>query len=536
MKSFLSRFGALISLVLSGFDRLRLVGDSRLLNNDRGVQSYCYQRDVQYTAFPDHAAQLTNLLRKETERQASEQGVPLRHLNRADVDKEALALGLAQHQPGRTGRIAVLTSVETCLTYRLRSNGLGRAYPTKERAKCLHYYHYFRHQDLGLCYVRVQSWFPFTIRVGLNGRQWLFRQLEARRVPFTKCNNLLVSVADPELAQRLLDEQPQADWVTVLTNLVQPVQPLWSYLHDTARTPYYWMTEQSEWATDFIFRSGAELAKWYPRWLRHGLETLQCKDVLRFLGKKVPAHGYGRCNGEVKIDFRERVEGTRLKFWYDTNSLKMYDKPCTPDQESLAPRAADYPDGPRGFRLETTINQAGAFQVFRRPEGADDETLPSWRRMRKGVADMPRRAEVGQVSNNHLAESLASIADTHTLGELLKGLGEPVIVAGQRQARALNLTGQDGRFLQALADGSFLINGLRNRDLRVALYGEASTAAERRRQAAAVTRQLAIWRAHGILHKVPKTHRYQLSAAGRRLVSTWLAATATDITRFAAAA
>lgn len=540
MRSFLSRFGSLISFVLSGFDRLRLVGDSRLLNNQRGVQSYLYQQHVRYVDFPAHAQSLTEQLRCETERRANDQGVPLRHLNRADVDKEALALELARQQQRRTGPIAVLTSVETCLTYRLRKNDSGYVYPVKERGKCLHYYHYFRHADLGLCYVRVQSWFPFTIRVGLNGRQWLFRQLEARSVPFQKCRNLLVSVADPQLAQQLLDEQPKADWISLLTNLVQPVQPLWSYLHDTARVPYYWMTEQSEWATDFLFHSAADLAQWYPRWLRHGLETLQCKDVLRFLGKQ-PKHGYGHCTGEVKIDFREREEGTRLKFWYDTNSVKCYDKSTAPDNEGFPPLVAgslpEAADGPRGFRLETTINQAEAFQVFRRPEGADDDTPPSWRTMRKGVVDMPRRAEVGQASNNRLAESLATVADTETLGELLQGLGEPVIVDGKRRARALNpLTGKDGRLLRALADGKFLIHGFRNRDIRIALHGDTSPAADQRRQAAAVTRQLALLKAHAVIHKLPKTHRYQLTALGRRIVSALLNAHASDVTRLAAAA
>lgn len=37
MKSFLSRFGALILSVLSGFDRLRFRGCSRLLSNPRGA-------------------------------------------------------------------------------------------------------------------------------------------------------------------------------------------------------------------------------------------------------------------------------------------------------------------------------------------------------------------------------------------------------------------------------------------------------------------------------------------------------------------
>jgi hypothetical protein len=519
MKNFLSRFGVLISFVLSGFDRLRFVGESRLLNSARGVDSYLYQQHIRYTDFPDHAEDLTRRLRAQTEQQAKRDGVPLLPLNHADVDKEALALELAERHGRTAGRIAVLSAVETCLTYRLRKNSIGWIKPVKERAKCLHYYHYFLHPDLGLCYVRVQSWFPFAIRVGLNGREWLYRQLERRGIPFQRRHNLLVSVNDPAVAQALLDEQRRTDWPTLLGDLVRPVQPLWAYLHEQVRTPYYWMTEQSEWASDFVFHSADALAAWYRRWLRHGIETLQCKDVLRYLGKKVPDRGYGGCTGEVKIDLRDRVEGTRLKFWYGSNSIKIYDKEA------------------QAFRIETTINQPQGFKVYRTKEGEDANAPKSWQPMRKGVADLDRRAEVSAAANNRLAESLATLAEPHTLGELLKPLGRPVIVGGRRMARALNpLTGKDGTLLRALAHGAWLLKGFRNADLRVTLYGQAHDTADRRRQAACVTRQLALLRAHGLIVRVTKSYRYHLSAAGRRIVTALLTAHASDVTRLAASA
>jgi hypothetical protein len=519
MRSFLSRFGSLIKFVLSGFDRLRLVGESRLLNNARGVDSYLFQRHVRYTDFPDHAEDLTRTLRRQTEQGAQEEGVPLVPLNHADVDKEALALELAQAHGRTGGRVAVLSAVETCLTYRLRKNLVGWIKPVKERAKCLHYYHYFLHPDLGLCYVRVQSWFPFAIRVGLNGREWLYRQLEQRGVKFQRHHNLLLEVEAPTLAQDLLDQQRHAHWPTLLSRLVRPVQPLWAYLHEQARTPYYWMTEQSEWASDFVFHSPAALAEWYRRWLRHGLDVLQCRDVLRYLGKKVPRHGYGSCTGEIKIDLRTRVEGTRLKFWYDTNSIKIYDKEA------------------QAFRIETTINQPRGFQVYRTKEGQPPDAPKSWQAMRKGVADLNRRAEVSQAANNRLAESLASVAEPNTLGELLRPLGRPVVAGGRRQARALNpLTGPDGALLRAVAQGEFLLKGFRNADLRVALYGQADNADQRRGQASKVTRQLALLRAHGLILKVAKTHRYHLTASGRRIVTALLAAQASDVNRLTASA
>jgi hypothetical protein len=519
MKSFLSRFGSLISLVLSGFDRLRFWGESRVLNNARGVDSYLYQEHIRYTGFIAHIKSLTDTLCSQTEQQAQHEGVPLRHLNSPELDKEATALALAQKHQRTSGRVALLTSVELCSVYRVRKNEAGWIKPVKERGKCLHYYHYFLHPDLGLCYVRVQSWFPFAIRVGLNGRQWLYRQLEQRGVPFHKRNNLLLSVADPTLAQELLDAQRRTPWTTLLSDLVRPLQPLWTYLHDTVNKPYYWMTEQSEWATDFVFRTPADLAVWYRRWLKHGIETLQCKDVLRYLGKKVPQRGYGGCTGEVKMDLRDRLEGTRLKFWYNSNSLKIYDKEA------------------KAFRIETTINQPRGFKVFRTKEGDDDNAAKAWHTLRKGVADLDRRAEVSHAANNRLAESLATVAEPASLGEVLKPLGQPVFSEGHRRARALNpLTGADGTLLRALAQGAFLIKGFRNADVRRALHGEAPKDDQRRRQAASVTRQLALLRAHGVIVKVPKSHRYHLSASGRRIVTALQAAHASDVNRLAASA
>jgi hypothetical protein len=519
MKSFLSRFGHLLRCVLSGFDRLRFRGESRLLNNARGVDSYLYQQHVRYVDFPAHAERLTQDLRRQTEARAKEAGIPLRPLNSPEIDKEAVARELAAQQQRTSGPLAVLSCVESCSVYRLRKNSVGWIKPVRIPGKCLHYYHYFLHEALGLCYVRVQSWFPFTIHVGLNGRQWLYRQLEQRGVPFQRRQNLLLDVADPALAQDLLDSQPRQDWPALLSALVEPVQPLWAYLHEQVRTPYYWTTEQSEWATDFVFHTPAELARWYPHWLRHGIETLQCKDVLRFLGKKVPPDSYGNCTGEAKIDLRERVEGARLKFWYGSNSLKIYDKEA------------------HALRIETTINQPRGFKVYRTKENAAPEAAKSWQAMRKGVVDLPRRAEVSQAANNRLAESLATVAEPNTLGALLKPLGQPVIVAGRRRARALNpLTGADGTLLRLLGQGAYLLNGWRNRDVREALHGAGAPVAERRRQAAAVTRQLALLRAHGLIVRVAKTHRYHLSAAGRRVVTALLAAHASDVSRLATGA
>jgi hypothetical protein len=517
VKTFLSRFGALVLSVLSGFDRLRFRGCSRLLCNARGAQSYLYQRGLRFTDYAAHTRQLTNTLVRQTEALAAADGDGVHYLNSPNTDKEATALAIAQQRGLTSGRIAILSCVEGCRTYRVRKNTRGHIDLVGEPARCQHYYHYFLHEQLGLCYVRLQSWFPFTMRIGLNGRQWLYRQLQHEGLGYRRQDNLLLEVDDWQRAQQLLAAQAHADWPALLDGLAADTNPLLPYLRDQARVPYYWVTEQSEWATDLLFRDPVGLADLYPRLTRHAIEVLGCRDVLRFLGRRVSAAGYGRYTGEVKADYGQRREGLRVKFWHDTNSVKAYDK------------------FGRALRLETTINQADSFKVYRAKEGAADGPR-SWLPLRKGVADLPRQAEVSQRANERLAESLAGSADAVPLGKLLEPLGRPVFWDGQR-ARALNpLTGADGALLRAIARGDFLLQGLRNRDLRVALYGAPADEAEQRRQASSVTRQLRLLRAHRIIIKIQKTHRYQVSAAGRRILSALLSAHAADVTRLAAAA
>lgn len=516
MPSFLRRFGALILFALSGFDRLRFRGASRLLCNPRGVNSYLYQHDLLIKEFPDHAQQLTESLVRGTEALAQADGYPIHYLPSPNSDKEATARELAQQRGCTSGRLAILSCVESCRTFRVRKNqATGHIELRAEEGRCQHFYHYFLHEQVGLCYVRLQSWFPFTMRVGLNGREWLYRQLQREQIGYQRQDNKLLAVEDWARAQQLLDAQLHTDWPALLNGLAAQTNPLLPYLQDEARVPYYWMTEQSEWATDILFREPAALAELYPRFLRHGIEVLDCRDILRFLGRKMPDHAFDpRFQGEVKADYRERHEGLRLKLWYGANSVKAYDF------------------SPTGLRLETTVNQPTGFTVYRPKEG-DDTGDKSWLKLRKGVADLHRQAEVSQRANDRLAESLATVAEPTPLGKLVEPLGRPIFQDGKR-SRALNpLTGPDGALLRAIAHGDFLLQGFRNRDVRQALHGTATDLTTQRRQSAAVTRKLRLLRAHGLIFKVQKTQRYQVTAPGRRILTALLTAYAADASQLA---
>lgn len=518
MKNFIQRFGKNILGVLHGFDRIRFRGTRRFLANVAGMMSFLWQRQVLLKDFKTFAGNLTAEVRQAAEEVAVKQGRPVVYLPNSAMDKEAWARDLAKRDGIRQGLIGVLKSVECCWSYEVGPNRAKKELELRGRpSKCLHYYHYFLDPQVGLVYVRLQTWFPFTVYVGMNGREWLARQMDRFGLSYQRRDNCFAWIEDWARAQQLLDKQLRTAWPGLLNRLLGQANPALAIV-DAHPTPYYWSLEEGEWASDLAFASPTALAELAPRLFRHAWLNFDSGDVMRFLGSKaVTEHGpHGNFEGEVVTDLKRRVEGTRIKHRLHGNWIKMYDK-----QGSV-------------LRVETVINNTRDMKVYRRKEG-DEDGEKSWQRLRKGVADIQRRAQISQAANERYGEALASVDDSRSLAELAETVCQPASWKGKR-ARALNpLAPADAQLLEAVNRGEFAINGFRNRDLRELLFPKPSTdEAEQRRQSAAVTRKLRLLRAHRLIHKVPKTHRYQLSPHGRDVINALLAARQASIAKLAA--
>lgn len=520
MKTFIGRFGKSILGVLHGFDRIRFRGTRRLLANVGGMLAYLWKRQVFLKDFKAFAGNITAQVRQAAEEVAESQGRPVEYLHNSAMDKEAWARQIAQRDGIQQGLIGVLKSVECCWSYEVGPNRAQKKLELRGKpSKCLHYYHYFNDAQVGLVYVRLQTWFPFTVHVGMNGREWLAWQMERIGLGYRRRDNCFPWIEDWARAQQLLDEQLRTDWPALLNRLLHQANPALSIV-DSYPTPYYWSMEEGEWASDTAFTTPAALGALAPRLFRHAWLNFGSGDVMRFLGSRgVTEHGpNGNFKGEVVTDLKRRPEGVRIKHRLNHNWIKMYDK-----QGSV-------------LRVETVINDPRDMKVYRAKEG-DDSREKSWQRLRKGVADVHRRAEISQAANERYVEALATVDDSRSLAELAEAVCQPVTRQGKR-TRALNpLAPEDARLLEAVNRGEFVINGFRNRDLRALWFPKAAPdAAEQRRQAAAITRKLRLLRAHGLIHKIPKTHRYQMSPHGREIINALLAARQTSTAKLAEAA
>jgi hypothetical protein len=391
--------------------------------------------------------------------------------------------------------------------------------------KCLHYYWYEIHPECGFLHLRLRTWFPFDVQICLNGREWLARQLDRAGLGYERYDNCFAHVADFARAQALLEAQLRTDWPLLLAGIAQTVNPRWEELFGDFCPGYYWTTYQSEWATDLVFRDPQWLRRLYPLLLRHGMTSLGSDDVLRFLGRQIPAQGKvpGTIRAEVTSAVKSRPEGVRIKHRVNSNSVKAYDKAYTAQRAVL--------------RAETTLNDVSDLKVYRSKEGGP-EAEKDWRRLRRGVADLQRRAQVSQAANERYLEALTSVDDGATLEERLLRITAPATWKGKRVRALQPFAAADMALLAAVSRGEFTLNGLRNRDLRRVLFGaeDAVPPEEVRRRAGRVTRQLRLLRAHGLLQKVAHTHRYQVTAQGREILTAILSARHTPIAQLAQAA
>jgi hypothetical protein len=209
--------------------------------------------------------------------------------------------------------------------------------------------------------------------------------------------------------------------------------------------------------------------------IRENLDLGRPDQVQRIFGRRVTSQTPGR--------FRTRVltEGVTpsLHIDYKRSRIKQYHK-----------------EG-RALRTETTINDARDFRIGKR------------------LVNLPALRQVGFQANRRLLD-VQRISQDCALGEdAFRRVNEPVTVDGQR-ASALRFADRAAQaLLSALLVFRLLPRGFSNRDLRdhwAPLLGKAPAALT----PGQMTYHLRRLRLHGLIERMPRTHRYRVTDSGWR--------------------
>jgi hypothetical protein len=482
--------------VLSCFDRLIFRGHLPL-SYPRGLEGFLHKEDVLFKDFKHYAPQVAERVKAHVKQQVEQAGAPFRHLPKKERMEEEARRRVAEHGI-RAGIVCGFAQLETCRTYRL-AYGEGRPHLRKDYRRCTVLYVFMMHRLLGLIHVKLETWFPLTMQVYVNGHDFVAKKLDALGIAYRLQDNAFSDIENLQAAQACADRLVKQPWRKLLETLARQFNPLLG--QELEGQEYYWVTDQAEYATDVLFKDAKVLARFYPRLVEHARACLSAEDVLKFLGRKLVGTFAGEVRthvGRVRSHDGKRFEGVRVKHSMKSNVLKMYNKSACL------------------LRLETVINDPTEFRVRRWQRG---QRRLTWQPLRKGVAWLWRYAEVSRSANARYLEALAVVDDDGVVRAQLDQLTRPAKFQGKAKRALQPLSPAEQALFKAVLRGEHALHGFTNRDLARQLYRqEPQDPVERRRRGARVTRLLQLLRAHRLICKVPRARRYRLTLDGESLM------------------
>ena len=492
MKNFLSKHSEKIKGYLSCFDRILIKGYLPI-SYGKAMEDFM---DRKYWLRKDFK-KIVNRYSEEVKEYAKEmariKGRPYIHLLQS-IKKDEYARSIAKKDDIRNGLICILSAVEACMSFKM-IRGQGRPQIINAPRKCLCLYFYFIYREIGFYHLRMQTWFPFTIQICMNGHEYLARKMDKAGIDYRQVDNCFTYIGDIKRAQRLANNMSRRNWPRILSNLARRVNPLLSTIF--SKMDYYWVIDQAEYATDVMFESGHHLEGLYEKLLKHAFLCFSAEDVLTFLGRKMTGH----FQGEVGNHYKKRWPGARVRHRMKTNWIKMYNK------------------GGSVLRVETVINAPYEFKVWRRGRRNGCEVM-SWFPLAKRVVYLFRYAEVSLRANSRFLEALSVVEDPGEQKEKIRDLSRRIKRSGRSYRGCNPADEKDVRLFQAVMRGEHLIDGFRNADIRKRLFIQARGEGERRRQGARVSRLLKILHVHGFIAKIPRSRRWKVTKSGVQVMST----------------
>lgn len=490
---FLSKFADSIIAVLSCFDRVIFKGHL-FPGNDQSLNAFVdhtlHMRRKDFIPFLQNQSEQ---LVSHAKQAAESAGRPYLYLQ-GKHRKEKLIQDLIRKDKLSEGLVAVLCCQETCRTVKLK-------YARQRPELCFAYrpqrvlYYYRLDPNFGLMYIRLQTWFPYTVQVYVNGHDWLARQMAQRKLGFCQQDNAFTQLDDPQKAQELADHFVNLRWLSQLDRWANQVNPV-RYQSGLHACRYYWVIEQAEYSTDVLFSSGKKLAGLYHRLLDYAAVNFSAPDILSFLGRRL----HGNFDGEVLTDCkRDRAPGARIKHRVKDNWLKMYDKSGVI------------------LRIETVINQPREFRV-RRKRTRNGAPEMVWCPMNKGIANFYQYRRVAHAANARYLDALSVVNDPAPAYSQVEQLAQPKRVNNRSYAGFNPACRDQVQLLRALLDGKYLLHGFRNADIRLGLYGESPDTTTRNRQRAALGRTFKRLHVRALLAKIPRTRRWRVTQRGQQIL------------------
>jgi hypothetical protein len=469
-----------VTLEVEAIDRIYLNVYQPRLQTDRGVAAFFRGHRGETFASSALMDPISKSFIAAVERFVAEEQIPLITFAKGQR-KDDIAQEYRADFRGTEGIVFVGKAQEKTPVFRTekrRNPETGRTYPWIVRGTAMvnHYYFYGLDEDFGPFFLKFCTYFPYNAKLCINGHEYLKRQLAKEGIAFEALDNGILTCADPRRLQQLCDglsahkiDKLLRKWLGRLPHPFTPADRAAGYRYDLSIL-------QAEFSLTQVLDRPLCGRVFFEEVIRENLDLGRPDQVQLIFQRRVTERTPGR--------FRTRVltEGVipSLHVDYKHSRIKQYFK------------------GGRALRTETTINDPRDFGIGKR------------------LSNLPALRRIGFQANRRLLDVQRISQDCAVGEDAFRRVNEPVEVEGQRASGLRFADPVVQALLSAVLVFRLLPRGFSARDLRdhwAPLVGKAPEAMTTGQS----TYQLRRLRLHGLIERIPGTHRYRVTGEGGRI-------------------
>jgi len=339
-----------------------------------------------------------------------------------------------------------------------------------------HFYVYCVDRDFGPFFLKFCTYFPYNAKLCINGHEWLKRQLTQHSIGFQALDNGVLSCENPAKAQALCEALSAQKivallrkWLRLLPHPFTPADRRAGYRYDVSIL-------QAAFSLTQVLDRPVTGRAFFEEVIRENLDIGRPSQAQLIFEPRVTRRTPGQ--------FRTRVitDGVipSLHVDYKSSRIKQYHKQG------------------RALRTETTINNTRDFSI-----GKNLRNLPALRtigfqanRRLLNVQTVSHDCAIGEKAFDQVARPLAR-----------DGLRASALRCGEPRTHAL---------LGALVLFSVQTQGFNNTQLRTQLARLLGEDPEQY-SAGRMSYDLRRLRLHGLIRRIARTHRYELTDQGLRV-------------------
>ena len=466
-----------VSLRVRSVDRIFLAGYVPRLQCDGQLVTFLNQRAGGTIPSPAILGKIGRAYVEEINQFAEANDIPVQRFTK-DMVKEDVArphMQKAEHE-GRSGVVMLGVAQEKAFAWRGWRDGGHDAHPHFEFGRQAvfvnHHYWYILDPEWGPSFVKTNAYAPYPVWVYLNGHEWAKRQAAREGIAFESLDNGFRSCEEPERLAAICDRLSERDILAFCDRSMRQLPSPFTRA-ERGRYGYRYSVRQLELSDTRVFDRPQAGRAWFEQTIRDQLDLGRPDKVQIIFDRKITTRTPGRFQTKVITKGVEPI----LQAHYKHSKVKQYFK-----------------EG-RALRTETTVNDPYDFGVNR------TLSAETWQQLRS-IGD-----EVNDRLLNAQLQACSCAPDPTTLQRLVSpsiedGLPAPALHFGDPRVMAL---------LACLCSFQHLFAGLTNRTLRPQMVELIPGY-----KPGQMTYDLRRLRRKGLIRRIPKSQRYELTAFGRR--------------------